>query len=37
MVQGIVAFIAVVYVGINTLVDLSYQVVDPRVRKVVGA
>lgn len=37
MVQGVVAFIAVVYVGINTLVDLSYQVIDPRVRKVVGA
>lgn len=37
MVQGIVVFIAVVYVGINTLVDLSYQVIDPRVRKVVGA
>lgn len=37
MVQGIVVFIAVVYVLINTLVDLSYQIIDPRVRKVVGA
>ncbi|MDV6270764.1 ABC transporter permease [Rhodococcus globerulus] len=37
MVQGIVVFIAIVYVGINTLVDLSYGLIDPRVRKVVGA
>nr|WP_240794757.1 ABC transporter permease [Rhodococcus zopfii] len=37
MVQGIVVFIAVVYVCINTLVDLSYQVIDPRVRKVAAA
>lgn len=37
MVQGIVVFIAVVYVGINTVVDLSYSVIDPRVRKVAGA
>lgn len=34
MVQGIVVFIAVVYVGINTIVDLSYGLIDPRVRKV---
>jgi peptide/nickel transport system permease protein len=32
-VQGIVVFIAVVYVGVNTLVDLSYGLLDPRVRK----
>ncbi|WP_420750277.1 ABC transporter permease [Rhodococcus sp. O3] len=37
MVQGIVVFIAVVYVCINTFVDLSYQVIDPRVRKVAAA
>jgi peptide/nickel transport system permease protein len=37
MVQGIVVFIAVVYVGVNTVVDLSYSVIDPRVRKVAGA
>ncbi|HEY5855184.1 MAG TPA: ABC transporter permease [Aldersonia sp.] len=37
MVQGVVVFIAVVYVGINTVVDLSYQVIDPRVRKVARA
>ena len=37
MVQGIVVFIAVVYVCINNLVDLSYQVIDPRVRKVAAA
>lgn len=33
-VQGVVTFIAVVYVGINTAVDLSYRLIDPRVRKV---
>lgn len=37
MVQGIVVFIAVVYVAINTFVDLSYGLIDPRVRKVAGA
>ncbi|EME16700.1 ABC transporter permease [Rhodococcus triatomae] len=37
MVQGIVVFIAVVYVLVNTVVDLSYQVIDPRVRKVATA
>ncbi|QIX53505.1 ABC transporter permease [Rhodococcus sp. DMU1] len=34
MVQGVVVFIAVVYVAINTLVDVGYGVIDPRVRKV---
>ncbi len=34
MVQGIVAFMAVVYVVVNTLVDSSYELIDPRVRKV---
>ncbi|MEV0362368.1 ABC transporter permease [Nocardia fusca] len=34
MVQGIVAFMAVVYVVINILVDSSYELIDPRVRKV---
>ncbi len=33
MVQGVVAFIAVLYVGVNTLVDLSYRLIDPRIRK----
>lgn len=37
MVQGIVVFIAVVYVVINTAVDLSYGLIDPRVRKVATA
>lgn len=32
-VQGVVVFIAVVYVGVNTAVDLSYGLIDPRVRK----
>lgn len=37
MVQGIVVFIAVVYVGVNTLVDVGYGIIDPRVRKVATA
>lgn len=37
MVQGIVVFIAVVYVGVNTLVDVGYGLLDPRVRKVARA
>lgn len=36
-VQGVVVFIAVAYVGINTVVDLSYRFIDPRVRKVAAA
>ncbi|MEV5828216.1 ABC transporter permease [Spirillospora sp. NPDC052242] len=32
-VQGVVVFVAVVYVVINTAVDLSYRLIDPRVRK----
>lgn len=34
MVQGIVAFMAIVYVVVNILVDSSYELIDPRVRKV---
>jgi peptide/nickel transport system permease protein len=37
MVQGTVVFIAVVYVVINTLVDIGYGWIDPRVRKAVTA
>lgn len=33
MIQGITVFVAVVYVTINTLVDLIYMLVDPRIRK----
>lgn len=33
MVQGVVAFIAIVYVGVNTVVDLSYGLLDPRIRR----
>ncbi|HIG26030.1 MAG TPA: ABC transporter permease [Acidimicrobiia bacterium] len=33
MVQGITVFVAVVYVTINTLVDIIYMLVDPRIRK----
>ncbi|MBA4863583.1 ABC transporter permease [Streptomyces sp. PSKA54] len=36
-VQGVVAFIAVVYVGVNTAVDLSYRMIDPRVKKAARA
>lgn len=32
LIQGTVLFVAVVYVGINLLVDISYGLVDPRVR-----
>jgi peptide/nickel transport system permease protein len=37
MVQGVVVFIAVVYVGVNTLVDVGYGLLDPRVRKAARA
>jgi len=33
VIQGIVVFVAVVYVVINTLVDLLYSVLDPRIRR----
>ncbi len=33
MVQGITVFVATVYVVINTLVDVLYAFVDPRIRK----
>ncbi|MEM7286122.1 MAG: ABC transporter permease [Actinomycetota bacterium] len=33
VIQGITVFVAVVYVLINTLVDLLYMVVDPRIRR----
>ncbi|MFJ9127776.1 ABC transporter permease [Streptomyces sp. NPDC102340] len=37
MVQGVVVFVAVVYVLVNMLVDLSYQFIDPRVRRAARA
>lgn len=37
MVQGVVTFIAIIYVVMNMLVDVSYGVIDPRIRKVVAA
>ncbi|MFJ8921412.1 peptide/nickel transport system permease protein [Streptomyces sp. LamerLS-316] len=37
MVQGVVAFVATVYVVMNLLVDFSYGLLDPRVRKVMAA
>jgi len=36
-VQGVVVFVATAYVVINTLVDLSYGLLDPRVRKAARA
>jgi len=36
-VQGVVVFVAIAYVGLNTLVDVSYGLLDPRVRKAVRA
>ncbi len=33
VIQGITVFIAVVYVVVNTVVDLLYAVVDPRIRR----
>ncbi len=33
VVQGVVAFIAVIYVALNTAVDVGYGLLDPRVRK----
>ena len=32
LVQGIVLFITVTYVGVNFVVDLLYAVMDPRIR-----
>jgi peptide/nickel transport system permease protein len=33
VIQGITVFVATVYVVINTIVDLLYAVIDPRIRK----
>jgi peptide/nickel transport system permease protein len=33
VIQGITVFIAIVYVVINTIVDLLYLVLDPRIRR----
>ncbi len=33
VIQGITVFIATAYVVINTIVDLFYAVIDPRIRK----
>jgi peptide/nickel transport system permease protein len=32
MIQGITLLIAIIYVVVNLLVDISYAVLDPRVR-----
>jgi peptide/nickel transport system permease protein len=31
-VQGVVLVLALIYIGMNLLVDLSYALVDPRIR-----
>lgn len=33
VIQGVVFFSAIVYVIVNFLVDISYSIIDPRVRK----
>jgi peptide/nickel transport system permease protein len=33
VIQGITVFIATAYVVVNTLVDLLYLAIDPRIRK----
>jgi ABC-type dipeptide/oligopeptide/nickel transport system permease component len=32
-IQGVVLFVAVVYIGVNLLVDLTHGILDPRVRR----
>lgn len=36
-VQGVVVFVSVIYIVINTFVDISYGLLDPRVRKAARA
>ncbi|MDD3110603.1 MAG: ABC transporter permease subunit, partial [Eubacteriales bacterium] len=36
LVQGLVALLAAVFIAINTLVDISYMYLDPRIRKAQG-
>jgi peptide/nickel transport system permease protein len=36
LVQGLILFIAVVYIGINIVIDILYGVIDPRVRTGAG-
>ena len=33
VIQGVIFFIAIVYVTVNLLVDLSYSLIDPRIRR----
>jgi peptide/nickel transport system permease protein len=32
VIQGVVMLVAIIYVGLNILVDVSYPLIDPRVR-----
>ena len=32
IIQGYVLWMAIIYVTVNLLVDLSYQILDPRIR-----
>jgi len=32
MVQGCIVFVAILFVVINLLVDISYRYIDPRIR-----
>lgn len=36
VIQGVIFFSAIVYVVVNLLVDLSYSVIDPRIRRSAG-
>lgn len=36
LVQGLVALLAAVFIIINTVVDISYMYLDPRIRKQEG-
>ncbi|WP_306463631.1 ABC transporter permease subunit [Escherichia coli] len=32
VVQGLMLFFALIYVGVNLLIDIAYVIVDPRIR-----
>lgn len=33
IIQGVVFFIAIIYVVINVCIDISYSLIDPRIRR----
>jgi peptide/nickel transport system permease protein len=32
VVQGLILFFSLIYVGVNLLIDITYVIVDPRIR-----